>query len=659
MQENATASLTPPETHAFRPPNYRPHIDGLRAFAVLAVVGFHAFPSLLPGGFIGVDVFFVISGYLISGLIYKELDRGGFDYAKFYRHRIRRIFPALAVVLGATLLFGAWQLFPGAAANLGLQTLAATLFSSNILLWTESGYFDAGSDMKPLLHMWSLGIEEQFYFFWPLLLGWLGTRKTPRLALLATLGIGSFVLCSVLLTTHPVAAFYLPFSRFWELLVGAALALFVRHRAGHAAAPRWASEAVSIGGGLLLLIGLLTVRSTQPFPGWRALVPTLGAAAILASGHSSRIGRWLFSNPLAIFFGAISYPLYLWHWPLLTFPNILDGSVSRTGRIAAVLAAVLLAWLTYRYIESPIRSGAARRMTSKVLCGWMSVVGLAGLAAYGSHGWPQRYPVALRNVALAGQGFDYAVYRERECFLMVDQAPVLAPSCVQPKSAIKDRILLLWGDSHAASLYPGLLATAGAAGSHYRLAQYTASGCPPVLGLEVASRPNCRALNDQVLHYVVQNKSDTVLILASWSLYRGQSDFGKVEMADLVRTVGRLRDAGAGRVIVLGPLPRWLEPEPDVILRLWDQAAAVPEKTALKLDPSVFAADAQLEAALRDTSAEYVSVLGLLCAEGACRLQASRDGQTYPMAWDDAHLTVPGSVEVARLLAPRLGASDH
>jgi peptidoglycan/LPS O-acetylase OafA/YrhL len=281
--------------------SYRPDIDGLRAFAVLAVIVYHAFPALLRGGFVGVDVFFVISGFLISSILFAELAEHRFSFAKFYGRRIRRIFPALAVCLAAVLAYGYIILLPFELAQVGKHVFFGAAFLSNIALWRESGYFDTEAIFKPLLHLWSLGIEEQFYIFWPALL-WLAFRAKLRTsALLAALFIGSFAINIVMAHVRPVADFYLPISRAWELLAGAILA-HRRQAIASAAARSW----ISVAGAAALLASVTLFTKDTPFPDWAALLPVAGTVAIIVAGEQAIVNRSVLSNRAAIFIGLIT-----------------------------------------------------------------------------------------------------------------------------------------------------------------------------------------------------------------------------------------------------------------------------------------------------------------------------------------------------------------
>ncbi len=389
-------------------PKYRPDIDGLRAIAVLAVVAFHAFPTLIKGGFIGVDVFFVISGYLISTIIFENLDKGTFSFAEFYARRVRRIFPSLIVVLVACLAFGWTTLLTDEFKQLGKHTVAGTGFLSNFVLWNEAGYFDNTSETKPLLHLWSLGIEEQFYVVWPLLL-WLAWKQKFNL-LTITILVGGL---SFFLNVHHVqqdatATFYSPQTRFWELLSGSLLAWFavykkgayknvfhkidsllgwVIYRENKQAAGATLSNVIAFGGVVLLGYGFWEINKDDSFPGVWALIPVAGASLIILAGAHAWINRTILSNKIVVWFGLISFPLYLWHWPLLTFARMMQvDAPSRNMRIAAVALAIALSWLTYWLVERPMRFGGREKAKLSVLIVMMAVVGYAGYNIYARNG---------------------------------------------------------------------------------------------------------------------------------------------------------------------------------------------------------------------------------------------------------------------------------
>src|SRR4051812_39233055 len=296
---------------------YRPDVDGLRAIAVMLVLNFHGFPAAMPGGFIGVDVFFVISGFLITGIIARELEQGRFSLLTFYIRRVRRIFPALIAVLAVVLILGWFWMLPATFAQLGTDVFASAGFAANIALLLQSGYFDVESAKKPLLHLWSLGIEEQFYLAWPLIL-MLATRwRVALLSIAGAIAIASFTFNVARVGFDPVATFYLPFSRAWELLAGAVLALTWSRIDQSGAASNWRAAA----GLVLIVIAAAVLNVHRAFPGWWALLPVAGSALLL-SAPAAWINRTLLSWPPMVWIGLISYPLYLWHWPLLVFPAV-------------------------------------------------------------------------------------------------------------------------------------------------------------------------------------------------------------------------------------------------------------------------------------------------------------------------------------------------
>lgn len=434
--------------------SHRPDIDGLRAIAVLGVVAFHAFPDWLPGGYAGVDVFFVISGFLISRIVEQGVAAGTFSFADFYSRRIRRIFPALIVVLAACLGFGWFALFAYEYKPLGRHVAAGAAFVSNFALWSEIGYFDRAAGLKPLLHLWSLAIEEQFYIAWPLLL-WLAHQARLRLALAnALLGVGSLLLCVLLAAQDSPGAFYSPLARMWELQLGAALAFTpdLRQRAlpvtsGALGLALIAAAFLGAGagrGGLIPLAG--------------ALLASAGACIIIAAGPQGWVHRALLANRPMVWTGVISYPLYLWHWPMLVMARIVEGDTPAppiTG--ATVVLAALFAALTWRLLERPIRSARHSRSqrigSAAVLTTLMAGIGIAGWVTDRHDGWSDRpaYAGIARYKAFERPG----VARESDgsCAARLGFQPLTEQVCLTNSAAPKT---LVFGDSHAMALYAGL-----------------------------------------------------------------------------------------------------------------------------------------------------------------------------------------------------------
>ena len=440
--------------------DYRPDIDGLRAIAVLSVLCFHAFPSLLNGGFVGVDIFFVISGFLISKHIWEELAANTFSIKTFYARRVRRIFPALGIVLLACLLMGWLILTPGEYEQLGKHVTAGTLFFSNIVFWKEAGYFDNAADTKPLLHLWSLGIEEQFYIVWPLLLAFFW-RNTRFFAAGFLLVFGTSLAYSNMVVHHDVVAdFYSPFTRFWELALGAGTAYAVAEQ--FAISDRLRALIAWLGLGLIVL-SVTLVQKSFLFPGAWALLPTLGAACLIYAGESAWLNRQVLSHRWLVWIGLISYPLYLWHWPLLAYARIMQSGIPSVAlRIILLVASVLLAWLTYKLLERPVRSKPHSNKAILVLCFGIALLGAAGLVIKKMDGFKSRQLSMLNgDPNTLTLGFDRDKLHH-DCGLpevkKTDFQYCLSSGTTVPRYA-------LFGDSKAEALYYGLARAAQADGS--------------------------------------------------------------------------------------------------------------------------------------------------------------------------------------------------
>lgn len=468
------AEMTKPSLHMLHP-TYRPDIDGLRAVAVLSVVAFHAFPAWMKGGFIGVDVFFVISGFLISTIIFENLDRGTFSFTDFYARRIKRIFPALLFVLIASFSFGWFSLLADENKQLGKHIASGAGFISNFILWSEAGYFDNSAETKPLLHLWSLGIEEQFYIVWPFVL-WLAWKINLNLLKLTFLMAGiSFYLNSKGVNEDAVATFYSPQTRFWELLAGSALAWFALYkkdaianynlkiksfsvkliyRGPLEADGRMLPNAISFAGCSLLAYGFWQISKDVGFPGKWALIPVTGAVLIIMAGPKAWINRKFLSNKIAVWFGLISFPLYLWHWPILSFARIVDGEVpSRNIRIAAVFISIVLAWLTYIFVERPLRFSGKDKFKVMGLAILMLFVGIVGYGTYVRDGLKFRKVNRQVSEIIGLTEDDPKAHKECLKFYSLDKENIRY--CRLSGSA-RPRIAII-GDSHGAALFTGLL----------------------------------------------------------------------------------------------------------------------------------------------------------------------------------------------------------
>lgn len=520
--------LNPPPHSVIHNPHlaYRPDIDGLRSIAILAVVIFHAFPNVLRGGFIGVDIFFVISGYLITGIILKAQSGEGFSLLDFYSRRIKRIFPALIVVLVFCLIAGWFVLLANEYKILGKHVAAGAAYLSNIILMNEAGYFDVASELKPLLHLWSLGIEEQFYLIWPLLLILtLRWNLNPLAVIVLTLAF-SFLLNVANIEQHPTKVFYLPFSRSWELLMGAALAylnLYQRHRFDRLAGkillrnPQRTdtdlANVFAITGFLLILIALFGLNQNKIFPGWWALLPTFGAALLIAAGEKAWFNQRILSSKFAVYIGLISYPLYLWHWSLLSFVRIVENGTPHIFiRCGAVFLSLLFAWATYWSIEKHLRHRQHWGVTVGLFVSLL-VVGGIGYSVYQQGGYLVRHPqkeAMARNLGTATwttQGWNW----QANCAAKFGTE---FNYCKITDNSISPTMLLL-GDSTANHFYPGLAKLYS--GKQQSLLNLGQGGCPPLYGIKVSIAGTdhaCEAPVKKALEYAIETPSVHTIMLS-------------------------------------------------------------------------------------------------------------------------------------------------
>jgi peptidoglycan/LPS O-acetylase OafA/YrhL len=612
---------------------YRKDIDGLRAIAVTSVIAFHAQWTLFGGGFVGVDVFFVISGYLIGSMIIDDVSAGRFSLVGFYERRIRRILPALAVMMVATSVLAYLYMLPNELERYADSLLAATFSVSNFYFARNSGYFMPAATTFPLLHTWSLAIEEQFYIFLPLfvlLVHRLWRRGLWPALLVATLLSLAFSIGSAF--QGPSSDFYMPQLRAWELLLGSLIAW----NRLPALTSRLQREAASLLGIVLMVVAATTFVSWTPFPGYAALVPCLGAALVIAAGRSgdSFVARGLSLPPL-VFLGRISYSLYLWHWPIFVFikmsenfPAEQDKTVIRLLAVAATLVAATLSW---RYVETPFRSGPwrpSRRRLFTAAAGAVVLLGGIGLGFGLLQGLPNRFsPTALAILAQMQRTNEPDNYfRSGACFLdREDKVDYLtSKGCLQTDPSRPNYLLI--GDSYAAHLWYGL----SHAFDKINVMQATAAGCTPL-----PERKFTRICNGVMRFlfsdYLLHHKPDRLVLSAEWL------------PADLPQLAQVLDWATAHdiRVILMGPIMRYDDRLPAFAIE--EDNPDLPD--AHRLDYR--ALDQSLRELAHEKGATYVSLLDLLCKEAVCETLA---GPGVPLQFDDGHLTKAGSLLVGERL---------
>jgi len=485
--------------------SYRADIDGLRAIAVGAVVAFHAAPEWMKGGFVGVDIFFVISGFLISSIIIDQANTNTFRLSGFYSRRIKRIFPSLILVLVASLFLGLHFQLPDEFRNLGKHVSAGIASVANILLWKESNYFDEASNLKPLLHLWSLGIEEQFYIFWPLLLAFLVRRKLSLKASILSLALASFVANIFSVHDHAAATFYLPFTRLWELLIGCFLATCLVPRS------RAQSNVCAWIGIALITFAVVALDESKVFPGWWALAPTIGTALIIYTGPRAWFNQHVLSCRPFVAIGLISYPLYLWHWPLLSFLYIMHGgdAPALEVRLAAIALSFILAWMSYVYFEKSLRGGRLKKFnTTRILSYAGLVIFILGILVSKRIILPDSAKLDVKKALNAYQRWDFP----GKLLPFFDGSEKMYRLGEYPEE------VLFMGDSNLQQYAPRITKMISESPESYKSAIFAShGGCLPIPGIITKNSLDCANFVQHVVAFVKNRPQiKDVVLAAQW-----------------------------------------------------------------------------------------------------------------------------------------------
>jgi peptidoglycan/LPS O-acetylase OafA/YrhL len=586
---------------------------------------------------------------LITGLIQDAIAAGTFRVTAFYARRIRRIVPALLIVLAATFVAGWFMLLPLEYRRLGRNVTGGALFFANVQFVLESVYFNRSAVGNPLLHLWSLSVEEQFYLVWPFVMMWAAAVRARMLPITLCVAGASFAADVAMVDFYsPNAAFYLPVTRFWELMLGAAVCAL-----GTRAMPRTERKASALAAGCLVVIAVsITVRiALQPdgsSPPWWNLLPTLATAGLMATGSGTFAARALLGAKPMVWLGKISYPLYLWHWPLLSFLAIgtLGGSPV-AARIAAVIAALVLAQLTYVFVERPIRYGAhPERWVPRLAVALLAVAAIGAIDNWAA-GFPERFPQPLRRYVVVNDDYR-AETRAMTCSLpALIPSSAYAPTCYRPRRP-GEHSIFVWGDSFAARLYTGLAATYEPA---VNVRQMTRDQCVPLLGR--SQFPACNDSNANVIEKIAQYPPDVVLIFAAWTEY-GSYERGSNLAAGVQTTIARLHAVGVKHIIFAGPSPMWHEFLPTLIVRHWRAApgAGIPTVMNEGLVTSIFAADRYLRELVPRAGAIYVSLTDRLCSPAGCRTLTPSNPPEL-MTADVGHFTKAAALYVVPFLSLR------
>ncbi len=612
--------------------SYRYDIDGLRAIAVLAVLGFHIIPWKIPGGFIGVDVFFVISGFLITRILWRDLGQYTFSLQDFYARRIKRLFPALFSVLlasaGIQFFFG----LPDEINNFGRSAISAAFYFSNHFFLNQNDYFSESLEYDPLLHTWSLSVEEQFYIVFPLLLAFLyRNHRALALPILWVLAASSFAFSEVLLIENQSASFFVAPSRFWQFLAGSLLALSPLNRK----MPRGVMEIVCLMGLGMITASVFLYSGKSIFPGVGALLPTLGTVLVLFAGQQhNQLSHHLLSNNIASFFSKISYSLYLWHWPLIVFFKIhVMPDPDAANRLLLIAGSILLGYLGWRYIETPIRHMNLRKQPGLVIgAGVAASVGISliGLTFVLTDGGKDRFSEAQLSY------IDYLTYdaspyyRTDTCFLTSnsnDISDFQKDICVSYHFS-KPNVLLI-GDSHGAQYFHALKESLPSV----EFSQVNASGCRPLVNYQGEER--CTVLMRLAFEqYAREYKFDAIILAGRWETE---------DMDALSATVDQLAKI-TKKVIVLGPIIEYKQALPRLLARYEAEEPALSEA---RLFEQVQKIDTRMQSILALSDTEYYSILNTICPHKGCKV-FTQDGM--PIQFDASHLTHKGALEIITLL---------
>lgn len=612
---------------------HRDDIDGLRAVSIAAVVLYHAAPSLVPSGFYGVDVFFVISGYLITGILYSEASAGRPSLLYFYARRARRILPALVVVCAVSTLAAVILLFPNDLMRFAWDLMASAAFVANVHFYLSTNYFAPPPDTSPLLHLWSLAVEEQFYVLFPLVI-LLAFKVNRVMTVLVGIFAASLIAFLYLGPHDPQAVFYLLPYRAWELMLGSVTAALA---ARLPPPPKPTIALAWLGAGA---IGFAFMRHTPvhpAVPGVGALLACLGTAGILAFNFGRFALAPLSWRPV-VFVGLISYSLYLWHWPVLTFAHYyFMGPLSAAQITSLVAASFILAALTWYFVEQPLRR--MRLPTARLFsysAASLAALALGGVVIVSTDGLPWRIKSEALEIAnypgRSALEFNLSI-RLGECFIDLGQKQTVYNSASCMDSRGSRHTLALWGDSYAAHLYPGLTTVLGREG--FRILQATASSCPPILEEDFGTAYQCRTFNRFFFEQIAASKPEIVGMSANW--VNTTND----KFVALDKTIEALKSLGI-KVVIFGQAPIYDAPLPQIISRYiqanksFQDAPLLPERV---MAMESFMADRYG----RMPGVHYLSLINTICKSRVCR--TSING--IPMARDHGHLTSIGSEFIA------------
>lgn len=619
---------------------YRPEIDGLRAIAVIPVLLFHAGFSTFKGGFVGVDVFFVISGYLITSIIQPDIKRKAFSIVQFYERRVRRILPALFLICLACIPLALVLMLPDEFKSFSKSLIAVNTFSSNFLFWQESGYFEPAAELKPLLHTWSIAVEEQFYLFFPLFLLLFQKLNTRGLiVVLLAVTLISLGLAEYIVRYDSSANYYLLPSRAWELSIGAILAVSLPLRSkANDSFSAWASF-IGLG---LIIYSIFSMNKNIPFPSILTLIPVSGTALIIAYSKPSNItGRILCWKPIWGL-GLISYSTYLWHQLLFAFARLQGGNRTSAQYLILIFISLLLAYFTWKFVEAPFRN-RKNFSRNQIFTGAATLSAL--LITFGIIGYSHNEDLIILSEEQANilsyQHYDrFAPYREGSCFLRKEQTFLeFEEQCFTPGTT------MIWGDSHAAALSYGLKDILG------KLTQVTSSSCPPFKEYTSSSRPHCFDINSFAFEKIATLQPDIVFLHANWLAY----NFNEGDLEDLLsNTISSItKMSPQTKIVIIGGVPQW---QPSLPVQLIKNEIKLQDGSVLKTElfSEIYKYDSILKTVANRNNVAFISILNMFCTQGECLSSVNDQNMYEPFAWDSSHLTRLSSLKVSEKILQKL-----
>lgn len=623
---------------------YRPEIDGLRAIAVFSVIIYHArfeiifndkVYKVLPGGFLGVDIFYVISGYLITYLILERIKINSFSFSDFYERRARRLLPTLFAVIAISVIAGWIFMMPGQLKEFSGSAISSLFFLSNFWFWLTDNYFAETSSLKPLLHTWSLSIEEQFYIIFPPFLYFLYKKKIKNIKILfITLIISSLLFANLGNIYFKNLNFYLLPSRIWELLIGAILAYY--HVNEKETEKKKLSNFLSIIGIILILLPFFLFNDQTPHPSMFTLFTIIGTAVIIFYNKDFSLVKNILSTKIFVGFGLISYSLYLWHFPVFAFKEIKSSRLSEFDKLESIFLIIILSILSYYIIEKPFRN--RKLILKKYFFTFISAFFILLLSTnyfiYKKDGLPDRYsPTILKLIEF---NYDYKeLYEVGKCHIEninFIEKNIFKNCFTEYKNSKKN--IFLWGDSLAAHLYPGVKFKYQ---KTYNLWHRSVGACKPSVfnfNINIKKRDECARINKLIFDKIIDLKPDKIFLAGFWN---------KDDLTNLEKIINRLKNNGVSNIYLVGPAVRWHDPLPKILLKEYRISKKIPKYLYDENHPKNFKLDQTFNNFADLNSINYLSLIKILCKKNnKCLTKVGEEADSITN-WDENHFTEKAS----------------